>query len=47
MKFRKKPVVIEAVQWTGGNLLDVHEHFGTFRDWHLNEKSGTIIISTL
>ena len=23
MKFRKKPVVIEAVQWTGANLFDV------------------------
>ena len=23
MKFRKKPVVIEAVQWTGNNLTDV------------------------
>ena len=23
MKFRKKPVVIEAVQWQGGNLPDV------------------------
>ncbi len=23
MKFRKKPVVIEAVQWTGDNLFDV------------------------
>ncbi|HAU84045.1 MAG TPA: hypothetical protein DCW90_00490 [Lachnospiraceae bacterium] len=23
MKFRKKPVVIEAVQWTGENLADI------------------------
>jgi len=23
MKFRKKPVVIDAVQWTGDNLLEV------------------------
>lgn len=23
MKFRKKPVVIEAIQWTGGNLIEV------------------------
>ena len=24
MKFRKKPVVIEAVQWTGKNLDEMH-----------------------
>ena len=23
MQFRKKPVVIEAVQWTGNNIADV------------------------
>lgn len=23
MKFRKKPVVIEAIQWTGENLIEV------------------------
>jgi hypothetical protein len=23
MKYRKKPVVIEAVQWTGGNLREI------------------------
>jgi len=28
MKFRKKPVVIEAVQWTGNNLLEVIRHTG-------------------
>lgn len=27
-KFRKKPVVIEAIQWTGKNLLDVIRHTG-------------------
>ncbi len=25
MKFRKKPVVIEAIQWTGDNYLAVNE----------------------
>jgi hypothetical protein len=25
MKFRKKPVVIEAVQWTGGNFMVLNE----------------------
>lgn len=23
MKYRKKPVVIEAIQWTGGNITEV------------------------
>jgi len=23
MKYRKKPVVIEAVQWTGGNITEI------------------------
>ena len=25
MKFRKKPVVVDAIQWTGGNLFEVIE----------------------
>ena len=28
MKYRKKPVVIEAIQWTGSNLKDVIEFLG-------------------
>ena len=28
MLFRKKPVVINAVQWTGANLLEVIRHTG-------------------
>ena len=28
MKFRKKPVVIEAVQWTGNNLREVIDFAG-------------------
>ena len=28
MKFRKKPVVIDAVRWTGSNLRDVIEFAG-------------------
>ena len=30
MKYRKKPVVIEAVEWTGGNSLEVFEFLGGF-----------------
>ena len=28
MKFRKKPVVIDAVQWTGNNMEEVLPFFG-------------------
>lgn len=29
MKYRKKPVVIEAVQWTGENQDDIKVHMNT------------------
>jgi len=35
-KFRKKPVVIEAVQWTGLNLVEVVK----FTDNHTDISSG-------
>lgn len=35
MKFRKKPVVIEAIQWTGKNLREVI----TFTDGPLDTRS--------
>ena len=28
MKFRKKPVVIDAVQWMGDNVFDIHDFCG-------------------
>jgi hypothetical protein len=28
MKFRKKPVVIEAIQWNGKNYSEVNKFFG-------------------
>jgi hypothetical protein len=28
-QYRKKPVVVEAIQWTGANLLDVADFTGT------------------
>jgi hypothetical protein len=31
MKFRKKPVVIEAIQWTGSNYEEVSEFMQTQR----------------
>ena len=32
-KYRKKPVVIEAVQWTGENLAEVLAFTGKHPDW--------------
>lgn len=29
MKYRKKPVVIEAIQWNGNNLKEVMEFMGS------------------
>lgn len=42
-KFRKKPVVIEAVQWVGGNAV-------TLLDWigeSARQDGSTLIIATL
>lgn len=47
-KFRKKPVVIEAVQWKGGkdNLQEVESFAGkSFFCWHYNRD--TVSIDTL
>lgn len=48
-KFRKKPVVIEAFQWTGNNPFELGEwHFdvGRTERFHINEDN-TISIPTL
>lgn len=41
MKYRKKPVVIEAIQWTGNNELDI-EAFINSGKYHWTE-TGLII----
>jgi len=28
MKYRKKPVIIEAVQWTGSNISEIRRFMG-------------------
>jgi hypothetical protein len=33
MKFRKKPVVIDAIQWTGNNLHEVIDFTGKHPRW--------------
>mgnify|MGYP006385725733 CR=1 FL=1 len=30
MKFRKKPVVIEALKWNGSNMIEIQEFAGEF-----------------
>lgn len=34
MKFRKKPVVIDAVQWTGHNDVEIESFAGGALAWH-------------
>ena len=45
MKYRKKPVIIEAVQWTGENIKEIG-HF-TRGKAHYNVWLDTIEIKTL
>lgn len=45
MKFRKKPVVIDAIQWTG-NGVALRVFFGDFNAW-CTDRNGTLHIETL
>jgi len=55
MKFRKKPVVIEAIIWTGKNFDEIcnftgnfHGHKKAYEDYQeYCEKTGEITIHTL
>ena len=42
-KYRKKPVVIEAIQWTGKNLPEIDNFIGKIVD----NKETTLVIHTL
>jgi len=47
MKFRKKPVVIDAIQWTN-NRKEIREFFGDFRNWHFGSVGiNNLFIETL
>jgi hypothetical protein len=47
-KYRKRPVVIEAVQWNGGNINEVWDAFGAERIYGPTEANPSwIVISTL
>ena len=41
-KFRKKPVIIEAIQWTGNNLEEIKDFMGYYE-----YAKGNLIIHTL
>ena len=43
MKYRKKPVVIEAVQWTGENTEELHNFLGYF----ILDGLGFLVIQSL
>lgn len=49
MKYRKKPVVIDAIQWTGNNFKEVTDFFGEFKRWHISDvvEVESIFIDTL
>jgi len=42
MKYRKKPVVIEAVQWNGENVSEVLD-FMNWRNASHDERAGLVI----
>lgn len=48
-RFRKKPVVISAIQWTGDNLQSIDAFFGDEkgREWTMREGSDSLFIETL
>lgn len=45
-KYRKKPLVITAVQWDGENYLEVNK-LGGISSFIVEPNNGTILINTL
>lgn len=45
MKFRKKPIVIDAVQWTGDNIIEIEQFIGQVLEHRAKEHA--LIIPTL
>lgn len=43
-KYRKKPVVIEAVQWAGENEKEIQNFCGNCANWGIND---VLVICTL
>ncbi len=51
MKYRKKPVVIDAIQWTGKNLLECQKFLGMSFSRHQADRNpggkSEIVVLTL
>lgn len=47
MKYRKKPLVIEAIKWDGANILEWLEQFPDHRESIQIENAQEITIKTL
>lgn len=41
-KYRKKPVIIEAVQWTGLNLEEIKGFVGKHLEYHIDDTSWKV-----
>lgn len=46
MKYRKKPVVIDAIQWTGDNYAEIFE-FTEGKAYPFESHSDTLVVPTL
>ncbi len=46
-KYRKKPIIIEAVKWDGNNFEEVKEFVGKYRNFRIPIINASIIIFTL
>lgn len=44
-KYRKKPIIVDALQWTGGNLNAVRDFLG--KSWGWIEEDRCIMVRTL
>ena len=42
-KFKKKPVIVEAIQWNGDNLDEVDKFIGNPHDWFYNKNSRKVL----
>jgi len=47
MKYRKKPIVIEAIQWTGDNIEEISDFIDLACDWNYKDNKKKLIIKTL
>lgn len=45
MKYRKKPIVVEAIRWTGKNQTEIDKFCGMKVVWSKNKK--TFLVLTL